>query len=98
MKRVSIFIGVIFMILILIAVAGYQFFRYMMRPTAQTGEITITLVPIPDSERNFPAEIDGIKKRSAEIESHIHQLQDEISAEQTRLKVLQTAQKNIKSR
>ena len=92
MKRVSIFLGAIFLILVLIAVGGYQLFSYLRRPS--NPEITITLIPIPESERNRPAEIDAIKKRSAEIESHIHKLQDEINAEQEKLKLLQSALKN----
>ena len=93
MKRVSIFLGAIFLILVLIAVGGYQLFSYLRRPPSNP-EITITLIPIPESERNRPAEIDAIKKRSAEIESHIHKLQNEINAEQEKLKLLQSALKN----
>ena len=97
MKRVSIFFGVILLVLILIATGGYQLFRYLTKPAAQTAEITITVVPIPDSERNRPADIDGIRRRSAEIEAHIQKLQNEINAEQARLKVLQTAMKDVQN-
>ena len=94
MKRVSLFLGAILLILVLMVIGGYQFFRYWMRPAPSVDKITITLIPIPESERDRPAELEGIKKRTAEIESHIHQLQDEIYAEQARLKILQTALKN----
>ncbi len=97
MKRAGIFLSALFLILVLMVLGGYKFFRYLMRPAVNTDKITITLVPIPESERDRPAEIEGIKKRSAEIETHIHQLQDEISAEQARLKVLQSALKNTEA-